>query len=832
MQLKSIQSRIVLWAGLCLVLMGGALVTFAAVALHQKTLQGAKDHATTVAVANAGRIKTAVEVPLDAARTLAQTLQAAKTDPEINLTRAQVDAMLRRVLVNNPDFLGVYTLWEPNAFDGKDADYANTPGHDETGRYIPYWVRDENGNFHVEPLADYEVEGIGDWYLLPRQTKAESILDPFLYPIDGQDVLMTSLVVPVVVDDQFYGIAGVDIRADFLQELADSVDLGAKDATLYLISNNGTLAGVSGQPELVGQHIEAVDDDWEDDLALLQAGDYFSQSEPEQFEFYAPIQFGHTTTPWSVTINIPTASVMGEANQLMLQMVGVGILLLLAALALLWFLAGRLAKPIKFMTNMATNIGDKGDLNRHISADEKKRLVAQGGEIGQLAGALLGIEAFLQNLTRMATSVADGDLRVTAKPLSDQDEFGIAFQQMIVKLRQLVKQVIDSADHVNTTADHLTTTVIQTEQATHQIADTIQQIAAGVTQQSSKMSHTANSMNQMSRAIEGVAQGAHEQAAAVGRSSEIAAQIFDAIQQVAANAQNGSKEAAMAAQSAHNGTQTVEATIVGMDTIKKKVGLSAQKMQDMGNRSDQIGAIIETIDDIASQTNLLALNAAIEAARAGEHGKGFAVVADEVRKLAEKSATATKEIATLIKGIQQTINDAIQAMDEGAREVEAGVSRANNAGKALNSIMDAAEAVSQQVEAIAAAAQQMNASSQEMVSAIDTVSAVVEENTASTAQMATNSAEVAEAIDSIASVSQENSAAIEEVNAGAEEMNAQVAEVAISTRELRSLAQALHALVNQFRLDDSGVGPAETTGTHITLKKTTEILPMAHAYPN
>jgi methyl-accepting chemotaxis protein len=192
-----------------------------------------------------------------------------------------------------------------------------------------------------------------------------------------------------------------------------------------------------------------------------------------------------------------------------------------------------------------------------------------------------------------------------------------------------------------------------------------------------------------------------------------------------------------------------------MESIKAKVGLSAQKVAEMGQRSEQIGAIVETIDDIASQTNLLALNAAIEAARAGEHGKGFAVVADEVRKLAEKSATATQEIAGLIKGIQYTVNEAVSAMDEGAAEVETGVARANESGQALADILDAAQQVSRQVEEIASAAQQMNASADELIGAMDSVSAVVEENTAATEEMAAQVEEVTASAQSLNAMAQE-----------------------------------------------------------------------------
>jgi methyl-accepting chemotaxis protein len=237
-----------------------------------------------------------------------------------------------------------------------------------------------------------------------------------------------------------------------------------------------------------------------------------------------------------------------------------------------------------------------------------------------------------------------------------------------------------------------------------------------------------------------------------------------------------------------------------METIKGKVALSSQKVQEMGDRSGQIGAIVETIEDIASQTNLLALNAAIEAARAGEHGKGFAVVADEVRKLAEKSAIATKEIGGLIKGIQHTVNDAVAAMHEGSIEVDRGVTQANQAGHALDEILTASEGVNRQVAEIVAAAKEMEGLSNELISATDSVSAVVEENTAATEEMSAGSNEVSQLIDNITSVSEENNAAVEEVSAAAEEMNAQVDEVSAYAKSLAAMAEDLQKIISQFQL--------------------------------
>lgn len=269
------------------------------------------------------------------------------------------------------------------------------------------------------------------------------------------------------------------------------------------------------------------------------------------------------------------------------------------------------------------------------------------------------------------------------------------------------------------------------------------------------------------------------------------------------------KAAAEAQSAVQVGAGAVDKTVLGMRSIQKTVSVSAGKVRELGQYSEQIGTIVEAIDDIAGQTNLLALNAAIEAARAGEHGKGFAVVADEVRKLAERSGKATKEIASLIGTVQSGTVEAVRAMEAGAREVEGGVALAEDAGKALESILKAVELTRAQVEEIAAAAQEMSSASGEVVKSMDEVASIVEENTAATEEMAAGSSQVSKAVEQIAAISEENSAAAEEVSAATEEMNAQVEEVVASSKELAQMAEELQAVVAQFKLaEDRAQGQA------------------------
>ncbi|KAF0221234.1 MAG: methyl-accepting chemotaxis [Geobacteraceae bacterium] len=248
----------------------------------------------------------------------------------------------------------------------------------------------------------------------------------------------------------------------------------------------------------------------------------------------------------------------------------------------------------------------------------------------------------------------------------------------------------------------------------------ISQVAQNTVQVASAASQLFSTSEQMATGTEEVA----AQTGTVAAASEEMAATSSEIAQNCGMAADGSR---LANDAALKGSTVVEETVAVMNRIAERVKESAHTVGSLGERSDQIGAIIGTIEDIADQTNLLALNAAIEAARAGEQGRGFAVVADEVRALAERTTKATREIGEMIKAIQNETKGAVGAMEEGVKEVERGTSEAAKSGQALRDILDQINSVTMQVSQIATAAEQQTATTNEITNNIQQITEVVQE---------------------------------------------------------------------------------------------------------
>jgi methyl-accepting chemotaxis protein len=394
-----------------------------------------------------------------------------------------------------------------------------------------------------------------------------------------------------------------------------------------------------------------------------------------------------------------------------------------------------------------------------------------------------------------------------------------SYETARASLADTVSQVKAAADALSRSSEQLNSAATQSGNASQQVAQTISQVAAGASDQARAATQTSTASQNLAEVIDRVGEGAASTRIRVQEVSRALDSTTEAIGRAIHDSEemaplNERVETALVA-----GAAAVDETAGGMDRIKSSVDLTATRVGELGAKSDQIGAIVETIDDIAEQTNLLALNAAIEAARAGEQGKGFAVVADEVRKLAERSSLATKEIATLIGQVQLGTEAAVKAMAAGAGEVETGAELAQQAAGALNEIRAAAAARNVVLEDMLAAVVEIRGLSSEVVRATDGIAAIATDTNAAAAQMGTAAESVGQSVESIAAISQENSAAAEEVSAATEQMSAQAEEVVASAATLAEMAAGLDELVARFRLQ---VGDPVTSGNVIPRRRSTD----------
>lgn len=405
-------------------------------------------------------------------------------------------------------------------------------------------------------------------------------------------------------------------------------------------------------------------------------------------------------------------------------------------------------------------------------------------------------------LNQVAEKVARGDLTQEIHS-SSEDEIGQlskAFAKMVINLRNLVSGIYSSVQLVSGTSQELSANAEEAAKATQQVADAIGQVAQGTTTQSTSMNDAAQTVVQMAQAIQQVAAGAQDQSISATHTTDTMSNMVTKIDEMVQGVQTVKKAAEQSGNVAANGGTAVKKTVQGMFRVKEAVFETAQKVHELGEQSQVIGEIIEVIDEIAEQTNLLALNAAIEAARAGEHGKGFAVVADEVRKLAERSSKATKEIAKLVTDIQHGTKVAVESMQVGTKEVEEGSILAQEAGKSLDEIVEGVKMTDQQVNRIMTLINDIMDSSKVVSDAVTNVVAVTEENTAATEQMSASTQQVNVSIQSITSVAQENAAATEEVTASTEEVTASIQVIASSADQLAVMAQNLQRMVEQFEI--------------------------------
>ncbi|MBB1269504.1 methyl-accepting chemotaxis protein [Shewanella sp. SR44-3] len=594
----------------------------------------------------AGFINEAYRIPFAFAGMLEKT---AKEDP---LERSRLETSIEAMLDKNKQISSMYAQFEPNGYDGRDNEYLYPVSHSvpNVGTLEVYYARSSSGvaeHIQVEEAeekynATLNEFGLreAEWYLCVKDSKKPCLMEPYLYEISpGNNVLMTSLTVPVVIDNQFKGMTGVDVNLPVFQGLIEklSKSLYQGQAKVTLLSQLGLVVAASHYDKMARPLSESVPKNDADILIQLAKNQGFIELGDSIAVAY-PIEIPLADASWSLVIEVPKAfafqSVEAADNAMSATAASLGSLMLIVgsvvsifAIITIKVLISSIISPLRKIQARVENLGSaEGDLTQIIEVESHAELIALAK----------GFSTFITKLRLLI-----GDLKVLAD--SSQEE-----SRTSAKIAKLTR---DSVNRQYGEIDSVVTAV-------NQLSATAQEVAKASEQ-------TALETEAMSKNV---------------KSSE----------------------------------QSLSQAMAYVEAMSKDSLLAKQAVGQVSESSNNISRILEVISAIAEQTNLLALNAAIEAARAGEQGRGFAVVADEVRSLASKTQSSTNDISTLIDSLQKEVLSASSVIDKGAAGAQQAVEQTDKALTYLNSMVKQIEEVSGQVTHIAAAAEEQSAVTEEV----------------------------------------------------------------------------------------------------------------------
>ncbi|MCF1263261.1 methyl-accepting chemotaxis protein [Pseudomonas aeruginosa] len=566
--------------------------------------------------------------------------------------REDLTRQVRTALAANPEVLGLYVVFEPNALDGKDELFVDQPalGSNDKGRFSLYWAQATPGQLESESMIESELADTSSgpsgaaynaWYTCPKESGQPCVLDPYFDKVGERQLLMTSIAFPLELDGKVIGVMGLDINLSNLQALSEQGNRELYDGVgqVGILSPAGLFAGNSRDAGLLGKNLAKADPQHAGELLqLLAAGKSRLFNENDDLKVLQPLQPIPGAKPWGVLLEVPKSALLGPALALERQLddmrregtwveLGLGLGAAVLGLLVLWLSARGVTRPILGVAHMLRDIASgEGDLTQRLPHTGRD-------ELGELAGW---------------------------------------FNRFLDKLQPIIRDVKVSVRDARSTAD----------------------------QSAAISSQTSAGMQQQFREIDQVATASHEMTATARDVARSAAQAADA--------------ARGADQATRDGLALIDRTTQSIDSLAANLTSAMGQVEQLASSSEEIGSVLEVIRAIAEQTNLLALNAAIEAARAGDAGRGFAVVADEVRNLARRTQDSVEQIRGVIEGLQQGTRDVVDAMHGSHRQAQGSVEQVDEAVAALQRIGEAVTVINDMNLQIASAAEEQSSVAEEI----------------------------------------------------------------------------------------------------------------------
>jgi len=685
-----------------LVGIGGLTISSVIFASNQSTAL-AKETIVDSAVNTADKIQLYLEIALDEIRAVAQIASHLDEFP-LEERRQELSFMLESLTKENPDFVGVWAAFEANALDGRDSLYVNTSGTDETGRFGSYY-QNVNGTVTLSPLGNFSVE---DYYRVSFLSGKEGLIEPYFEDVGGKQVLITSLTVPIARNGRVIGVAGVDLELTDISDMAENVKpLGT--GVVGIFSHQGIIIA-HPDPSRVGKQMRDTEADMVGEY-LPTLVDAVANSKDLSSEFYSPALkaafnlavhprvIGGSVTPLAVAILVPSATIMGPIYRMATFLIIFGVVVLVVISIIVFIVSRSITAPLKSMEKVFNIIGE-GDFTPTLTANGKD-------EIG--------------NISR-------------------------SFNGTLEKIRKLIKTIKNQASSLSSIGNDLASNMNETAAAVNEITANIQSIKGRIINQSASVTETNATMEQVTVNINKLNGHVENQTKNVSQASaaieEMVANIASVTDTLVKNGTNV-KSLQEASEVGHSGLQEV-----------------ASDIQEIAHESEGLLEINSVMENIASQTNLLSMNAAIEAAHAGESGKGFAVVAAEIRKLAESSSAQSKTISTVLKKIKSSIDKITKSTENVLNKFEA--------------IDTNVKTVAQQEETIRNAMEEQGQGSKQILDGIEQVTSITRNVKSGSNEMLEGAQQVIIESQNLEKATQEITLGMNEMASGADEINTAV----------------------------------------------------------